>query len=202
MINILIENANGFFGYFEIPYMLAQSFTIFIIVLLVNAVNFSDGIDGLAITETIKGLLLIIFLSQSTLDIGLNFMFFIVIIAIIPLYVFNFRKKNKVFLGDSGSLLLGGIASIGVINLSNNLSYDYISISSPVLIIIVMLYPILDLINVVVRRIIKGKSPFRADKNHIHHFLVDRGFSHFQALMAITTCTGVIQLLIIYLSTN
>ena len=59
---LLIDNLNGFFGYLEIPYMLAQFFTIFIIVLIVNAVNFSDGIDGLAITESIKGLLLIIFL--------------------------------------------------------------------------------------------------------------------------------------------
>ena len=182
--------------------MLAQFFTIFIIVLIVNAVNFSDGIDGLAITESIKGLLLIIFLSQSNLDFGLNYMFFIVIVAMLPLYIYNFRKNNKVFLGDSGSLFLGGIISIGVINLCNNLNYDFVSISSPLLIFIIVLYPIIDLINVVSRRIIKRKSPFKADKNHIHHFLIDKGYSHFQALTIITTCMGLLQLLFIYLSTN
>ena len=114
---------------------------------------------------------MIIFLSQSNLDFGLNYMFFIVIVAMLPLYIYNFRKNNKVFLGDSGSLFLGGIISIGVINLCNNLNYDYISISSPLLIFIIVLYPIIDLINVVSRRIIKRKSPFKADKNHIHHFL-------------------------------
>ena len=197
-----IENLNGFFGFYEIPYMISQFLSIFLIVLLVNALNFSDGIDGLAITETIKGLILVIFLSNDSIYEGVNILLFIIILSTIPLYYFNLKKNNKVFLGDSGSLLLGGVISVALINLSNIIDSSQTQIGTPWLILICFAYPIIDLFHVVTKRTMRKNSPFKADKGHFHHLLLKRGFSHFKSLLIISLSTGVIQILIIFLFTN
>ena len=197
-----IESLNGFFGLYEMPYMAAQFISIFLIVLLINALNFSDGIDGLAITETIKGLILVICLSGVSIYEGINFLFLIIILSTIPLYYFNFRKKNKVFLGDSGSLLLGGIISIALIHLSNTIDYNEVGLGTPWLILICFAYPIVDLFHVVIKRTINKSSPFKADKGHAHHILLNKGFSHLRTLLIISLSTGIIQIISIYLFTN
>lgn len=198
----LIENLNGFLGLYEIPYMFSQLLSIFLIVLIVNAVNFSDGIDGLAITEVIKGLIFIIILLQDYTFDSLNLLLLITICSTIPLYFFNFKKNNKVFLGDSGSLLLGGIVSVGIIYLGNAIDSSNFNLSTPWIILVCLLYPIIDLIQVVCIRIYKGVSPFEADRSHIHHLLLNRGFSHLKTLLIISGVTGIIQVLVILLFTN
>jgi len=199
---ILIENLNGFFGLYEIPYMISQLLSIFLIVLIINAVNFSDGIDGLAITEVIKGLIFIIILLQDYTFDSLNLLLLITICSVLPLYFFNFKKNNKVFLGDSGSLLLGGIISVGVIYLVNTIDSSSFNLSTPWIILVCLLYPIIDLIQVAFVRIFKGVSPFVADRLHIHHLLLNRGFSHLKTLLIISGVTGIIQVLVILLFTN
>ncbi len=198
----LIENLNGFLGLYEIPYMFSQLLSIFLIVLIVNAVNFSDGIDGLAITEVIKGLIFIIILLQDYTFDSLNLLLLITICSTLPLYFFNFKKNNKVFLGDSGSLLLGGIVSVGIIYLGNAIDSSNFNLSTPWIILVCLLYPIIDLIQVVCIRIYKGVSPFEADRSHIHHLLLNRGFSHLKTLLIISGVTGIIQVLVILLFTN
>ena len=101
---VILESLNGFLGIYEITYMYGQFFTIFLIVLISNAINFTDGIDGLAITETLKSLLIIYFVYTNLTS---NIIILIVASAIVPLYYFNFKTNNKVFLGDGGSLFLG-----------------------------------------------------------------------------------------------
>ncbi len=198
---IIIESLNGFFGLYEIPYLISQFISIFLIVLIINATNFSDGVDGLAISETLKCLFLVI-ISSNSFDLGYNFVFLIIAISIIPLYYFNFKKNYKVFLGDSGSLLLGGIVSIAIIIFNNNFSdISEYSLSSPLLIFACFLYPILDTIYVVIKRIIKSKSPFVADKSHIHHILINTGVSHRKCVLIISGITGIFQaLLLIYIT--
>lgn len=197
-----IENLNGFLGLFEIPYMVSQFLSIFLIVLIINAVNFSDGIDGLAITEVIKGLVLIIILTQDYAFNGLNLLLMITIFSLIPLYYFNFKKDKKVFLGDSGSLLLGGIMSVGIIYLSNNLYLTNSNIGTPWYILICLFYPITDLVQVVFKRLSKGFSPFKADNSHIHHMILGKGYSHLKTLVIISIFTGAIQVLFILLFTD
>ena len=92
----------------------------------------------------------------------------------------NFRSKNKVFLGDSGSLFLGGIVSIYVLEI---LSSEYIikkefDINKILFVISILAYPIIDIIRVFFLRLLRGKSPFVADKKHIHHILLKRFKSH------------------------
>ena len=116
---IYIESLNGFFGIYEIPYMISQALSIFIIVFIINATNFSDGIDGLAISEVIKCLLIFLLYNYTSSIKGYSFIFLITLISMIPLYFFNFKKNYKVFLGDSGSLFLGGVVSVSIIYLNN-----------------------------------------------------------------------------------
>ena len=111
----VITSFYGVFGIFEIPWLLAQIITVIFFVTLLNAYNFIDGVDGLAISESIKNLLFFIYIFPS--DDKLAPLCQLILIIIIPLYHFNFRKQNKVFLGDAGSLLLGGINMIMVLHI-------------------------------------------------------------------------------------
>ena len=90
-----ISNFHGFLGFYEIPWILAQLTTVFVFLIIVNSINFIDGIDGLAITEVIKSVLIIEFLSNSFSN--LSSLGLIIIISILPLYYFNFKKKTKSF---------------------------------------------------------------------------------------------------------
>ena len=122
---VILESLNGFLGIYEITYMYGQFFTIFLIVLISNAINFTDGIDGLALTETLKSLLIIYFVHTN---LNSNIIILIVASAIVPLYYFNFKTNNKVFLGDGGSLFLGGLISYVLINFLNYNSLSLIHI--------------------------------------------------------------------------
>ncbi len=174
----VISNYHGLFGLYEIPWLLAQLSTVFVFLVIVNAVNFIDGIDGLAITEVIKIVLLIEFF--STIQTPLTPLFFLLVVSLLPLYYFNFKKKRKVFLGDGGSLLLGTMTSIYVFYLlggeySFNVGYK---INKVLFAVSILIYPLLDLLRVFVLRIKDGRSPFTADQNHLHHLLIKNGVAH------------------------
>ena len=178
---ILIDQGfviTSFLGVFEIPWVLAQIITVIFFVTLVNAYNFIDGIDGLAITETVKNLLFFVILLPS--ENKLNLFSKILICIILPLYYFNYKKSKKVFLGDAGSLLLGGVNVIMALQLLSANSITSVSPTKKILIVLALvLYPLFDLIRVITIRLKNNKSPFEADKNHIHHWFISKGLSHF-----------------------
>ncbi len=183
---LIIDNLHGFAGIYEISRITAQLLTVFVIVAIINSINFIDGIDGLAISNVILFICGFEFfaLEQTTYS-NLST---ILIASIIPLYYFNFRKKNKVFLGDSGSLFLGGIISIYIITVLTN---DYIispeyDLHKILFVISILFYPIVDIIRIFFLRIIKGKSPFMPDKNHIHHLVLKKKNNHLIATFLIT----------------
>ncbi len=175
---LIIDNFHGILGIYELNRAFAQAFTIFIIVAIVNSINFIDGIDGLALSVTI----LFIFCYELLVNSFNPYKIFSVILvsSLIPLYYFNFKKDNKVFLGDSGSLFLGGAVSIFTIYILSN---DYIikpefDLHKILFVISILFYPIIDIIRIFFIRLIKGKSPFIADKNHIHHYIYNKTHSH------------------------
>jgi UDP-N-acetylmuramyl pentapeptide phosphotransferase/UDP-N-acetylglucosamine-1-phosphate transferase len=181
----VISNYHGLFGLHEIPWLLAQLSSVFVFLVVVNAINFIDGIDGLAITEVIKTILLIeLFSSELTslLPIG-----GLVIASLLPLYYFNFKKKGKVFLGDGGSLLLGTLVMIYLLNVLGPdfyISPNY-SINKVLFVVLVILYPLIDLLRVFIIRLKDGKSPFVADQRHIHHKFQTKLKSHFKSVVVI-----------------
>ena len=171
----IINNYYGLFGIYEIPYLLAQFTSVFVFLVLVNAFNFIDGIDGLAVSFAIFSILGFEYLNESSLLTLLNT---ICIGGLIPLYYFNFKKENKIFLGDAGSLFLGSLIAI---NLFHYLDIDQrvINRNRVLLSVAVLFYPLVDLLRVFIIRINQNKSPFKADKNHIHHIIQDKVKNHF-----------------------
>jgi len=175
---LIIDNFHGLFGIFELNRIIAQLFTIFIVVAIINSINFIDGIDGLAISIIILFIVLFEFFSDEITPFK-NFST-ILLASLVPLYYFNFRNKNKVFLGDSGSFFLGGVVSIYVVyTLTNNYiikpEFDMHKIA---FVISILFYPIIDIIRVFTIRVSKNKSPFIADKNHIHHVFLKKINKH------------------------
>ena len=168
----VISNYHGLFGLYEVPWLLAQASTVFVFLVVVNAINFIDGIDGLAISEVIKTIVLIEFFSAGFT--ALSPMGFVFVTAMLPLYYFNFKKKRKVFLGDGGSLLLGTIAAVYAFYVLGD-DYTYkssLALNKTVFSVLILLYPLTDLLRVFVLRIKDGYSPFVADQRHLHHLII------------------------------
>ena len=175
---LIIDNIHGILGIYELNRIVAQLLTIFIIVAIINAINFIDGIDGLAIS--IIGVFIILF-EFFALNISPFYNVSLIIIsALLPLYYFNFRKSNKVFLGDAGSLFLGGIVSIYVVYILNNeyLIKPIYDIHKILFVLSILVYSIIDIIRIFCVRIYNKKSPFIPDKNHIHHLILNKVKNH------------------------
>lgn len=186
MANIRITTLYSIFGVGELPFWISILLSIFVIVALINAFNLIDGVNGLAGTISVL----------SSLAFG--YWFFIIgktelaIVAVaLAGSVIAFLRYNyspaKIFMGDAGSLLLGIVASILAIQFIeiNKLMTDsplYIP-SAPAMAIAILIIPIFDTARVMVIRLLKGNSPFKADKLHVHHLMVELGLSHMQTTL-------------------
>jgi UDP-GlcNAc:undecaprenyl-phosphate/decaprenyl-phosphate GlcNAc-1-phosphate transferase len=181
----VISNYHGLFGLYEVPWLLAQLSTVFVFLVIINGINFIDGIDGLAITEVIKTILLIEFFSAN--QTILTPLSILLVFSLIALYYFNFKKKSKVFLGDGGSLLLGSIVSIYIFYVLGD-QYTFkagFQINKVLFSILILMYPLLDLLRVFIIRIKNGTSPFEADQNHLHHRLLKLGANHITTVLIV-----------------
>ena len=177
----IINNYYGLFGLYEIPYLMAQFTTVFVFLVIVNAFNFIDGVDGLAISFAIFSILGFEYLNESNQLTILNT---ICIGGLIPLYYFNFKKENKIFLGDAGSLFLGSLLALNSFRFLD--ANQVVQNGNRVLLsVALLLYPLIDLLRVFIIRISQKKSPFIADKNHIHHCLLNKTKSHFLSVLII-----------------
>jgi UDP-N-acetylmuramyl pentapeptide phosphotransferase/UDP-N-acetylglucosamine-1-phosphate transferase len=185
----VIDSFHGVFGFYELPRIFSQIFTGFVFLVIVNSINFIDGIDGLAITEVIKTIIIIELISIE--NTPLNSLGLIIVFSLIPLYYFNFKRKKKIFLGDGGSLFLGTLISVYIFYLlgENYIPKPFFNINKALLSIIIIIYPLVDLLRVFIIRIYNNKSPFIADKNHIHHNLLTFTKSHFLVLISIQFLT-------------
>ena len=183
---LIIDNLHGILGIFELDRIIAQLITIFFVVAIINSINFIDGVDGLAISIVSLFIISFEFFASSTSD--LYNLTLIILFSILPLFYFNYKKENKVFLGDSGSLFLGAMVSIYVLKI---LSQDYLikdeyDMNKILFVLSILFYPIIDIIRIVILRIKEKKSPFEADKKHIHHLILKRVEKHFTTTLVIT----------------
>lgn len=181
----IIDHFHGILGFQEIPRIASQVFTVFVFLVIVNAINFIDGVDGMAITETVKVVLLVEFF--SIIKTPINSIGILIVLSSLPLYYLNFKKQNKVFLGDAGSLLFGTLIAVCLFHV---LGPEYTfkkpyQINKPLLTISLIIFPLVDLLRVFIIRISNKKSPFSPDQNHIHHLLLKKGYSHFKVVLII-----------------
>ncbi len=195
----------GFSNILEIdvlPYWLSIVFTLFVYVLIINAFNLIDGIDGLAGSFALcaSGVFVYVFvqanaLSLATIAIALCG-------ALIAFLRMNLSKKNKLFMGDTGSMIVGFLLAFFTISFINIAQTDDNSIyhsASPALAFAIMFYPLMDTLRIFFIRIVVHKtSPFKADKNHIHHRFIEQGYRHISA----TTIIVVVNFIIICVAFN
>jgi UDP-N-acetylmuramyl pentapeptide phosphotransferase/UDP-N-acetylglucosamine-1-phosphate transferase len=188
MANVKLTSLHGLFGIREIPEWAGIILSIFTYIVIVNAFNLIDGVDGLAagvglIASTVFGLWFY-FAGDWTYAV----LSFSLVGALLGFLRFNFNPA-QIFMGDSGSLTIGFLIAVMAIGLVSNDTQDLpqiiTNISKPILAMSILAYPLLDTIRVFILRAIKGVSPFSADRNHIHHRLIDIGLGHKQTVIII-----------------
>ena len=184
-----LDSLYGLFGVYELPYWFGLTLSIITVVYLINAVNLIDGADGLAAGTS----LLSLYLFSSILGGNHHlFSFAFLGLGLIIFMGFNFSKKNKIFLGDAGSLGLGFVLATMAMEFlhSENHHVENLNLNPHITAILILGYPIADTMRVFVIRIASGVSPFNADRRHMHHVLLDKGFSHFGTTTFIMFCVG------------
>ena len=176
---IRITSFEGLFGIEELPLTAQYTFTILAIVGITNAFNLIDGIDGLAGGLGFMSLVTLgIFLTMSG-DANTALIAFALAGGILAFLYFNFNPA-RIFMGDTGSLVLGFVIAVLCIRLMqvSSLTGNPVLPHAPVFVLGIVLIPVFDTLRVFMVRIWKGNSPFVADKTHIHHLLTNQGFSH------------------------
>jgi UDP-N-acetylmuramyl pentapeptide phosphotransferase/UDP-N-acetylglucosamine-1-phosphate transferase len=208
MGEIRITGLHGVFGVEEIPYWGSVFLSLFTYIVVVNAMNLIDGVDGLAagvgfIATTVFGTWFI-FVDDYTLA-SLSFS---LAGALLGFLIFNFSPA-RIFMGDSGSLIIGMFIYVLATKLieypPERQDSFWIQVSNPVFAIAALIYPLTDTLRIFILRAVKGQSPFSADRNHIHHRLVDAGYTHTKTVIYIYIFSFVavgLSLLSFYLKAN
>ena len=181
-----VDNLYGLFGVGSIPSWLGIGLSIITVVYLINAVNLIDGVDGLAAGIS----LLALYLFSALMGGGEHLITFAFIgLGLIVFMGFNYSDKRKIFLCDAGSLSLGFILATFAMEFlhSGNNHIAHLNLNPVIVAVLVLGYPVADTIRVFAIRISLGLSPFNADRRHMHHALLDKGFSHFGTTTFIMT---------------
>ena len=190
LCNLMINNLHGIFGLYEIPIWASYPLTVFVILLIVNAMNLIDGIDGLASSLSIIILTVYSYLYGS---LGLELFSLISISlagAVSAFFIYNvFGKvgKLKIFMGDSGSLVLGYVIAYLAIkfqmdNENGGLPFREESLLTSFSLVFI---PCVDVIRVALQRKFNGKRMFDPDKTHLHHCIMAMGLDMHQTLLVI-----------------
>ncbi|MFN0275039.1 MAG: glycosyltransferase family 4 protein [Chitinophagales bacterium] len=173
---IRITHLWGLFGINELSIFYQYVITVIILVGITNSFNLIDGIDGLAagiglINSFALGCMA--FYASFTEIAVLNFTLAGGLFAFL---FFNFNPA-KIFMGDSGSTLIGFLMGVSALYLATH-HESFQTINVPIAMFGILLLPVFDTIRILVERIIRGVSPFTAEKNHIHHLLLETGLNH------------------------
>ena len=178
--DLQIDNMHGVLGIYELPIWASVSFTIFVVIVIINGFNLIDGIDGLAgglglISSFCFG---VIALLMNQIDIAL--ISFTLMGALLGFLKYNIFPA-RIFMGDTGSLVVGMILSILAINCIKyglvNENYSSPNVG-PLLAISFLAIPLFDSLRVFIVRAINGNGPLTAARDHVHHTLIDLGIGH------------------------
>ncbi len=192
--DIRITNLHGFLGILNLSTPTSYLLSFFVFIVIINALNLIDGVDGLA---SGLGILYSLFFAIYFGVIGkpnLALSAYAMVGSLFVFFLYNvFGTKSKIFMGDSGSLLLGYMITLYVFQfveinafpLLYNLPDTLIMKSTPAVAICVLSVPLFDTLRVMLTRIKKGVSPFHPDRNHIHHLLLRTGLAHRQVTVVL-----------------
>ncbi len=187
--DIRITNLHGFFGIYDIDYVFSIFLSLFIFIVIINCFNLIDGIDGLSAGI---GIIASIVLGVWFFLINNNQYFILsfgITGSLLAYFYFNvFSKKNKIFMGDTGSLIIGFLMAVLIIEFNEyniGLESIYTIKAAPAVSIGILFVPLFDTLRVFIIRISRKKSPFYPDREHVHHRLLKLGNTHFQATLVL-----------------
>lgn len=192
-----ITNLHGILGINEIGYISGSILSVVAIVGIINSVNLIDGIDGLA---SGVGLLISMVYGFWFLNAG-DYLYaltsFSLAGSLMAFFLYNvFGRTNKIFMGDTGSLILGTIVAVLTIHFNRMIPVTIHSLRGlPAISLAIIIVPVIDTLRVVVIRLAQKKSPFSPDMNHIHHKLLQLTNSHLYSSLIIIGVNGLIVLL-------
>ena len=177
---IKIDNFHGVLSIYDISNLFSLLFTVFVVIVITNGFNLIDGVDGLAggvgiISSLAFGIIALIMNQHDIAIIS-----FTLSGSLVAFLKYNFHPAS-IFMGDTGSLVVGMILSILAINLidtgivTNTISFPN---KGPLLAIIFLAIPLFDSLRVFLNRVRKGKQPLTAARDHVHHALLDLGLGH------------------------
>lgn len=190
--DVRIRNLFGIFGIYEIHYLVSVIFTIITFIILINAFNLIDGIDGLAGGYSLicSALFGISYYRLGEYNYPLVILSVVLIGSVLAFLYYNLSnlRATKIFMGDTGSMLLGFLLAFTCICFIDIfIDKNIVSVpryhleSAPVVAVAILILPIVDTLNVIIVRLWNKKSPFEADKNHIHHKLLQLDLTHRRA---------------------
>jgi UDP-GlcNAc:undecaprenyl-phosphate GlcNAc-1-phosphate transferase len=196
---IVLGNLGDLFGLGDVALTssVAFLFTLFCVVGVINALNMSDGLDGLAggLALIAAGWLLVLVQSAPSLQRGSSDALLILVMVIAGFLCFNlrhpWRARASVFMGDAGSTMLGFVLAWFLVHLSQGPG----AVMVPMTAVWILAVPLMDTIAVMIRRIRAGHSPFAADRQHLHHLVLGLGLSDGQTtalLLAVALTTGAV----------
>ncbi|MUU77882.1 glycosyltransferase family 4 protein [Winogradskyella endarachnes] len=200
-----IYGFSGILGISIMPYWVSVGFTLFVYLLIINAFNLIDGIDGLAGSLALIACIAFGIFFYKYEDISMVVLAASSGGALISFLYFNFSRRRKMFMGDSGSMILGFILAVFAVRFIDSSESKAISLfhnSSPVIVLSILFFPLLDTLRIFfIRIVVHKKSPFAADNNHLHHRFLKCGFSHKQTTITIVV-TNVVLIFVAYFSRN
>ncbi|NRD23225.1 undecaprenyl/decaprenyl-phosphate alpha-N-acetylglucosaminyl 1-phosphate transferase [Winogradskyella litoriviva] len=195
-----IYGFSGILGITIMPYWISVGFTLFVYLLIINAFNLIDGVDGLAGSLALMASVAFGVLFYLSKDISMVVLAASVTGALIAFLYFNLSRRRKMFMGDSGSMVLGfiiAVFTVRFIDASESSTTSLFRNSSPILVLAILFFPLLDTLRIFfIRIVIHKKSPFSADNNHLHHRFLSFGFSHIKTTIVIVA----INIILIFIS--
>ncbi|MDQ0466177.1 UDP-GlcNAc:undecaprenyl-phosphate GlcNAc-1-phosphate transferase [Caulobacter ginsengisoli] len=175
---VRVENIGAAFGLGHLALgWLSVPFSVVAVVGLINALNMADGIDGLCGSLALCALVMLMAASVYAGNLDLAHGMVVISGAVVAFLAFNlrtpWRKRAQVFLGNSGSAYLGLIIAWAAFRLTQNPLYPVTPVLAPFLVA----PPVIDTLALIARRAMAGHSPFHADRTHVHHLMLDGGFT-------------------------
>ncbi|MGB8193151.1 MAG: MraY family glycosyltransferase [Chitinophagaceae bacterium] len=177
---IQIQSMHGFLNIYELPEMYSLVLTYFTVIVIINSFNLIDGVDGLAGSLGLMSTLIFGFYFLNIGQLPYAILAFSLAGSLSAFLIFNFQPA-RIFMGDTGSLLVGLINAILVVKFINMASSPTVSqpiLQSPAIGFTILMIPLLDTLRVFGIRIFNRRSPFSPDRNHVHHLMLDKGLSH------------------------
>lgn len=185
-----IDDFHGLWGINNLPAFLSIPLTVLSVVGIINAINLIDGVDGYSSGYSIMACSIFGFFFYLAGDVNMVMLATVCGGSLLPFFFHNvFGRTSKMFIGDGGTLVIGIVMSIFVLNILKSetycVYYESWGLGLVPFTLSVMSIPVFDTIRVMSMRILRGTSPFHPDKTHLHHLFISMGFSHIGTTVSI-----------------